>query len=95
MEREEAEKNVDGSWSESTTEDKFYGHYYYPKYPPQFIEKMKGLVTDGHITQEELDSIITDLTRMAGGVAPLEPMGIDEARAKVREDCIKYEMKRA
>jgi len=93
MEREEAEKIVDKTWTETISDDgKFYGYYQYPRYPPQFIEKMEGLVKDGHMTQEELDSLRIDLTRLAGGVAPLEPMGIDAAREKVREDCIKYQM---
>lgn len=95
--REKAEAYVDEHWNEIVNEEdkRFYGWFDYPKFSQSFIKKMKELVFECVLTQEEYNSLEMDSTRMAGGGADITSVAcIQAARVSVREDCIKFEMKR-
>jgi hypothetical protein len=95
--REKAEAYVDEHWNETINEEarRFYGWYDYPKFSTSVIEKMKGLLDDVVLTQEEYNSLGMDDTLMAGSGADIPTDGcVEPARLSVREDCIKFEMKR-
>lgn len=95
--REKAEANVDEHWNETVIKDgsKFYGWFDYPRFSQRFIEKMQRLVDDDILTPQEYGSLDMESTRMAGGGADITSDAcIQAARVSVREDCIKFEMKR-
>ena len=97
MKREEAEKIVDENWNEIERDGKLYGYYLYQKFDQKFIDKMQSFVERGLLTEEELKKLAIDSTLIAGGLETLTmktDTEIEKARAKIREECIEYQMKR-
>ena len=92
---ERARETVEEKWTETEKDGDLYGWYIHPKFTDETKEKLKKLLDDGVLTQNEYNTIRVNDYHSAGGVKrEIKDGDIDKARDEIKQKCIEHEIKR-